>query len=79
MMKLGQDWGFHWRNHTFFKRDDEGCVEVRFIEQYNNSPQIKTWRIPPAEWASIVASVSGTGETSESYREALKFHGWPDK
>lgn len=31
-------------------------------------------RIPPSEWASIVASVSATGETSESYQKALNYH-----
>mgnify|MGYP001596770930 CR=1 FL=1 len=31
--------------------------------------------IPAAEWASIVASVSKTGETSESYAAAAALHG----
>lgn len=74
MLALGKGWGFHWRDETFFKRGEDGVVEVHYFEQYNNSPQEKAWRIPPNEWASIVASVSATGETGESYREALKFH-----
>ena len=74
MLGLGKGWGFHWRDETYFKRGGDGAVEVHYFEQFNNSPQEKTWRIPPNEWASIVASVSATGETSESYREALKFH-----
>ncbi len=73
-LRLGEGCGFHWRDDTFFKRTDDGTVEVNYFEQFNNTPQDKVWRIPPNEWASIVASVSGTGETSESYREALKFH-----
>lgn len=75
MSELGQGWGFHWRNQIYFKRDDDGGVVVRYFEQFNNHPQLKTWRIPPNEWASIVCAVSHNGETGERYREALQFHG----
>lgn len=74
MLELGRGWGFHWRDQTFFKRAEDGSVEVRHIEQFNNHPQIKEWRIPPNEWASIVAAVSKGGETSESYSGTLAFH-----
>lgn len=74
MLELGTGWGFHWRNQTYFKRDDTGAVEVRYIEQYNNHPQVKLWRIPAAEWASIVASVGHRGETASTYSAALNFH-----
>lgn len=77
MLKISEGRGFHWRDETFFTRTGDGSVEVHYLEQYNNTPQQKMWRIPPNAWASIVASVSATGETSESYREAVKFHGAP--
>lgn len=72
---LGKGWGFHWRDEIFFERKEDGGVEVRYIEQFNNTPQIKTWRIPPAEWASIVCSVSADGETGERWNAAQDFHG----
>lgn len=72
---LGVGWGFHWRNEMYFKRANDGVVEVRYIEQYNNSPQIRLVRIPPTEWASIVCSVSKEGETGDRWNAALGFHG----
>ncbi|HWE75050.1 MAG TPA: hypothetical protein VG328_17955 [Stellaceae bacterium] len=74
---LGNGWGFHWRDEKFFGRDTDGSVIVRFIEQYNNAPQVRTWRIPAPEWASIVCSVSRDGETGERWEQAQLFHGKP--
>ena len=48
--------GFHWRNETFFDVRD-GQVVVTYLENFNNTPQLKTWTIPPLEWQSIAKSV----------------------
>jgi hypothetical protein len=64
--------GFHWRNCWFFKRMSGGHVRITHAEVGSEVVQIL---IPPNEWASIVASVSAEGETSERYYEAAKFHG----
>ena len=75
---LGVGWGFHWRDETYFKRDDKGGVEVKYIESFNNHPQVRGWRIPPNEWASIVCSVSKDGETGDRWNAAQDFHGRPE-
>ncbi len=67
--------GFHWRDDVFFERLPDGTVEVRWFTQYNNTPQPEIWRIAPAEWASIVCSVSALGETGERWNAAQDFHG----
>ena len=71
MTKLGEGWGFHWRDGVYFKRCDDGAVEVRYFEEFNNTPQAKVWRIPSNEWASIVASMSAAGENAETFKSAL--------
>jgi hypothetical protein len=67
--------GFHRRDDIYFQRMDDGSVRVTSFWQYNNCPQEKVWTIPSSEWASIVSSVSTAGETTESYQQALEFHG----
>lgn len=71
---------FHWRDGWTFARNDDGSVTVRnenFVD--DRLPDSQPGRfvlltIPPNEWASIVASVSKGGETSESYNGTLAFH-----
>ena len=70
--------GFHWKDDIFFKRLSDGSVRVRYFAQHINSnylPQFYDWVIPPAEWASIVCSVSTHGETLERWIDAQDFHG----
>lgn len=47
------------------------------IEGYGGPPLtvLLDETIPTAQWASIIASVSATGETSAQYQDALAFHG----
>jgi hypothetical protein len=66
--------GFHWRDDIYFLRQSDGDVKVTSYWQYNNCPQERRWVIPADEWASVVASVSAQGETSESWQKAKKFH-----
>lgn len=72
---------FHWRNGWYWTRLADGSVEVRNHGDFDkHSPNCApgdgrvTLIIPPNEWASIVASVSKDGETSESYNGTLAFH-----
>jgi hypothetical protein len=58
--------GFHWRDGTYFKRLDDGSVNV--------TSDAFAFTIPASEWASIVAAVSRRGETGETFRAALGFH-----
>lgn len=67
--------GFHWRDDIYFQRMADGSVQVTSFWRYNNYPQERRWTIPSSEWASIVSSVSVRGETSESYQQAVDFHG----
>ena len=67
--------GFHWSDGLYFRRIIGGSVEVTQTKDGGKSDEI-VWQvaIPPAEWASIVASVSYRGETRETWDTALIFH-----
>lgn len=67
--------GFHWKNDVYFRRLPDGAVEVTYFDQYNNCPQERRWRIPATDWASIVCSVSASGETLDRWDAAQDFHG----
>lgn len=56
---------FHWRDGWYFSRAEDGSVQVRI----GDGP---TKVIPPAEWASIVAWV--TGDYPGAYAAALALH-----
>jgi len=79
--------GFHWSNHIFFKRLDDGSVRVQkyyLPDDIVNGNRVGfNWEkaglqweyvIPPESWASIVASVSKRGETGDTFQEALEQH-----
>lgn len=70
---MPQDLGFHAHNGIFFKRTDEGDVLVTIVSETEHSIQ-ETHTIPSGVWASVVASVSGRGETYERWQQALAFH-----
>ena len=74
---------FHRRDGRFFNRLPDGSVEIyQEREQVVNQTSARLDKvpfavIPPAEWASIVSSVSKDGETGERFRAAAAFHGNP--
>lgn len=68
----GLDEGFHWRDGWYFKREEGGTVRVTHADPGH---ELLQFRIDAKEWASIIAAVSRNGESSESYRHALDFHG----
>lgn len=75
LIRARNDGGFHWRFDTYFKRMPDGSVRLRtWRHGHDGFPTYEDRTIPPSEWASIVASVSKSGETSESYQGTLTFH-----
>jgi hypothetical protein len=73
---------YHWRNGWYWSRLPDGSVEVRNhgdFEKHDSNCGSGDGRvtlvIPPAEWASIVSSVSKGGESNGGYRAAVDFHG----
>ena len=66
-----EDIGFHWQNGIYFKRLDDGAVE---IVQESEKPA-NYLRIDADSWASIVASVSKQGEEQGRFYQAKEFHG----
>lgn len=66
---------FHAHSGWFFERLPEGVVRV--FRQLPNEGTTAEVTFDPFTWASICATVSERGETSETYNEALRFHGEP--
>ena len=63
--------GFHARDGWYFHREPDGSVTI-----YASTPSAATRVTLDANtWASVVASVSVTGETAETFNHALTFHG----
>ncbi len=62
---------FHWKNGWYFGRipDTRGDVIIR-NDNFGGFSMI----IDADSWASIVASVSKTGETAESWKEVNELH-----
>lgn len=67
--------GFHWQDGWYFRRTENGSVEVtKTVDPRSDEPAIQVI-IPPEHWASIVCSVSAIGETGERWHAAQDFHG----
>jgi hypothetical protein len=64
--------GFHAHSGWYFRRNPDGSVTVH-ADDSCGEPRDVTF--DPGTWASAVASVSYAGETGETYRAALSFHG----
>jgi len=62
--------GFHSRENWFFKRLPGGSVRIASATE-----PARAVVLGASTWASAVASVSAAGETGETYRAALAFHG----
>lgn len=65
------DGGFHAKDNWYFRRLEDGSVEMR-----NETGRAITNRVAfeASMWASICASVTPDGETSDTYFTALAFH-----
>lgn len=81
---------FHYRCNTFFGRRADGSVRIlKYRSDYvvpgfpsaeGPAPGLATeveldLIVDPNGWASIVSTVSRAGETAETFRAALEFHG----
>ena len=71
---------FHTKNGLFFHRCANGYVNIIKTrdgkEIADGATNIITdVTLAPEAWASVVASMSLLGETSDRYRKALDFHG----
>ena len=64
---------YHWRDGWFFSRESNGFVSIKAPGGDDIEARIAV--IPVDEWASIIASVSASGETAETFKLAQLFHG----
>lgn len=62
--------GFHAHDGWYFERMEDGSVKVSAAVDRCAEVIILT----ASDWASINASMSSRGETSETYQAALAFH-----
>ena len=67
MINVGD--GFHAHDGWYFQRGDNGAVTVTNVKHANC-----TVTVDANTWASIVASVSVSGETSNTFYAALTLH-----
>jgi hypothetical protein len=72
------DPGFHWTEGWYFQRLANGDVRIRKHERDDHyAPILEQATIPAAQWCSIVAAMSRTGESGSTYDAAAKIHdGW---
>lgn len=66
------DEGFHYKDGWMFLRLNDGSVRIAKIDQWAPIYGSVWMEIDPHSWASIVASMSKEGETSETYYAALE-------
>lgn len=65
--------GFHASNNWFFRREDDGSVRILAPDSLGpGAHQVVT--LDASTWASVVASVSGAGETAATFEAARSFH-----
>lgn len=65
---------FHQRDGWYFSRLEDGSVQIRVEDSTAANREFRTHMIPPNEWASVIASVCGAGETAATFRAAERFH-----
>ena len=76
---------FHSNNGLYFERTADGGVRVSHwmsgvanagrADQASVDVLDRSWTLTAPEWASVVASVSQMGESSETWQQALDWHG----
>jgi hypothetical protein len=66
---------FHLREGFFFERQPDGSVRIVYAPPPHNEPLnvLAEITVPPNEFASVMASVSSRGETSETWTEAVEY------
>lgn len=66
--------GFHARDRWFFRREDDGSVRILAPDSLGPGASQKVV-LDPNTWASVVASVSASGEDGATFGAAERFHG----
>lgn len=66
--------GFHAHDGWYFKREVDGSVRILAPDSLGPGAS-QRGDFDADTWASIVASVSAMGGTSETFQAALKLHG----
>lgn len=70
---IAHRFAFHARDNWFFRREDDGSVHITAPDSMGpGAHQVVT--LDADTWASVVASVSAGGETSETFHAARRFH-----
>jgi hypothetical protein len=62
----------HVSEGLFFRRCEDGSVEIGQGPDFNSVAPLQ--KIPPTQWASVVAYVSHAGEDGATYSQAIDFH-----
>ena len=62
----------HVRGGVFFRRTDDGLVEIGHGPDFNSVAPLA--ELDAAAWASVVAHVSARGGKGPTYNEALNLH-----
>jgi fructoselysine-6-P-deglycase FrlB-like protein len=62
---------FHAHSGWYFERLEDGSVRLSAM----GATELMSATFNADTWASAVASVSADGETAETFRAALEFHG----
>lgn len=65
--------GFHAKDGWYFRREQDGSVRILAPDSLGSGAhQVVT--LDANAWASVVASVSGTGESASTFEAARSFH-----
>lgn len=72
---MSQREGFHAHDGWYFRRDTDGHVTIEVTETAQvDAPLARALTVDPDTWASIVASVSASGEDGQTWQRARDFH-----
>lgn len=66
--------GFHAHSGWFFRREPDGSVRILAPDSLGPGAQ-QTVVLDAGTWASVVASVSASGEDGTTFRAAERLHG----
>jgi hypothetical protein len=65
--------GYHARDGWYFRREDDGSVHIAAPDSMGpGASQVVT--LDANAWASVVASVSRSGESGDTFAAARHFH-----
>jgi hypothetical protein len=65
--------GFHAKDNWYFRREEDGSVRILAPDSLGPGAH-QAVTLDANTWASVVASVSGTGETAATFEAARSFH-----